>query len=57
MAFKSLRKTERERIVRRLLDDEEFREDLADVVLLEARKDEPARPVEEYLAERKTRRR
>ena len=56
-AFKALRKGERETVVRRLLDDREFREDLADIAVIEARKDEPSRPLENYLAERKRHRR
>ena len=53
MALHSLSKKEREQILTRLLEDEEFREDVLDIALYESRKDEPSRPFRDYLAERR----
>ncbi len=53
MALRSLSKKEREQILTRLLEDEEFREDVLDIALYESRKDEPSRPFRDYLAERR----
>ena len=53
MALRSLSKKEREQILTRLLEDEEFREDVLDITLYESRKDEPSRPFRDYLAERR----
>ena len=39
-------------MIERLLKDREFMEDLADIAILEHRKQEPSRPLEDYLAER-----
>ena len=47
-AFRSLSKKEREAVVERLLRDREFMEDLIDVVILEQRKNEPSRSLDEY---------
>ncbi len=52
-AFRALSKKEREAIVERLLRDEEFMEDLIDIVILEERQNEPSRSLDEYLAESK----
>ncbi len=52
-AFRTLSKKEREAIVERLLRDEEFMEDLIDIVILEERQNEPSRSLDEYLAESK----
>lgn len=49
-AFRALSKTERGAVVEKLVADREFREDLVDIVLLEQRRREPSRPIEEYLA-------
>ena len=54
MAFKSLSKRERQFIVEKLLNDVEFMEDLIDIAILEQRRKEPSRPLEEYLKERKS---
>ena len=51
--FRSLKKTEREAVVERLLQDQQFREDLLDIATIEQRRDEPGRPLREYLASRK----
>ena len=52
MAFKGLRKKERQSVIERLLTDTEFMEDLKDIATIELRREEPSRPLEEYLAER-----
>ena len=52
-AFRSLSKKEREAVVERLLRDRDFMEDLIDVVILERRKNEPSRSLDEYLASKK----
>lgn len=51
-AFRALSKEEREAVVERLLEDEDFMEDLIDIVILEQRKKEPSRSLDEYLADR-----
>lgn len=51
-AFHHLPKSERAAVVERLLQDPEFREDLIDIALINQRRDEPSRPLSEYLAER-----
>jgi hypothetical protein len=38
-------------VVQKLLQDREFIEDLMDIALIEQWRSEPARPLEEYLAE------
>jgi len=53
MAFKGLPKKERQSVIERLLKDTEFMEDLIDIAILEQRREEPSRPLEDYLAERK----
>ncbi len=52
MAFKSLPKKERQSVIERLLKDTEFMEDLIDIAILEQRREEPSRLLENYLAER-----
>ena len=47
-AFHSLSKKEREAVVERLLRDRDFMEDLIDMVILEQRKNEPSRSLDEY---------
>lgn len=53
MAFSSLPRTERHKVVNRLLEDPEFIEDLMDIAIAKQRSQEAARPFEEYLAEQK----
>jgi len=53
MAFKGLPKKGRQSVIERLLKDTEFMEDLIDMAILEQRREEPSRPLEDYLAERK----
>ena len=52
-AFRALPKKAREAVVERMLRDKEFMEDLIDVVILEQRRKEPSRSLDEYLKERK----
>ena len=51
-ALRSLSRKERQAILDGIASDDEMREDLLDLALLEQRADEPARPFKEYLAER-----
>ena len=53
MAFKSMSKKERQSVIERLLKEKEFMEDLIDIVILEQRRNEPSRPLDDYLAEKK----
>ena len=55
MAFRALPKKEREAVLAKMLEDREFREDIIDVALIERRQKEPARTLDEYLADRKRR--
>jgi hypothetical protein len=55
-AFRALSKKERAAIVERLLKDEEFMEDLIDIVILEERQNEPSRSLDEYLADQRKKR-
>ncbi len=52
IAFRALSKKEREAVVEKLLSDREFTEDLIDIFILEQRKNEPSRPLDEYLGDR-----
>jgi hypothetical protein len=47
--IKALPPEERERVIEFLVSDEELREDLQDSVVLESRRDEPSRPLEDVL--------
>ena len=47
--IKTLTPEERERVIEFLVSDRELREDLQDSLLLEARRDEPSRPLEDVL--------
>ena len=51
--FRTLKKSEREAVIERLLQDRQFREDLLDIATIEQRRAEPGRPLREYLASRK----
>jgi hypothetical protein len=48
-AFRALPKREREALLERLFSDQEFKEDLIDLAILEQRKDETSRTLSEYL--------
>jgi hypothetical protein len=52
-AFRALPKKAREAVVDKMLNDKEFREDLMDAAIIEQRRKEASRPLEQYLAERK----
>ena len=47
--IKTLTPEERERVIEFLVSDRELREDLQGSLLLEARRDEPSRPLEDVL--------
>jgi len=55
-AFRALPKKERAAVVERMLKDREFVEDLVDTVIIEQRRHEPSRTLEEYLSDRNKRR-
>ena len=55
MAFRGLPKKEKQSVIERLLKDKEFMEDLIDIAILRQRREEPSRPLAEYLAETKNR--
>jgi len=52
IAFKGLSKKERQLVMEKLLADRDFIEELLDTAIIEQRRSEPSRPLEEYLAER-----
>jgi len=47
--IKALSPEERDRVIELLVSDEDLREDLQDSLILESRRDEPSRPLEEVL--------
>jgi hypothetical protein len=47
--IKALPAEERDRVIEFLVSDQELREDLEDSLLLESRRDEPSRPLEDVL--------
>lgn len=51
-AFKSLSQKEKDQFLDELLKEKEYRQDLIDIALLEARRHESGRPFRDYLAER-----
>jgi len=52
-AFRALPKKAREAVVEKMLSDKEFVEDLLDTVIIEQRRKEPSRDLDEYLADRR----
>ncbi|MDP3030006.1 MAG: hypothetical protein Q8O04_11060 [Deltaproteobacteria bacterium] len=52
-AFRALPKKEREAVIEKLLRDKEFVEDLIDIAILDKRRREPSRSLDEYLAEKR----
>ena len=52
-AFRALPKKAREAVVEKMLSDEEFLEDLVETVIIEQRRKEPSRNLDEYLAHRR----
>ena len=55
MALQSLSKAEKKAVIARLLEDDNLREDILDLALIQQRKGESSRPFREYLAEGKKR--
>ncbi len=55
-AFRALSKKEREVFLQRLLTESEFQEDLIDLAIIEQRKKEPSRSLDEYLRDRQRKR-
>lgn len=53
IAFRAMPKKERNAVIDKLLTDNEFMEDLIDISIIKQRENEPSRPLDEYLAERK----
>jgi hypothetical protein len=52
-AFKALPKKEKEAVIEKLLKDNEFMEDLIDIAIIEQRRKEPSRSLDEYIANRR----
>ncbi len=52
-AFRALPKKTREAVVEKMLSDKEILEDLIDTVIIEQRRKEPSRNLDDYLADRK----
>ena len=52
MALESLSAADKKKIIARLLEDEELREDILDVALIQQRQGESARPFRQFLAEK-----
>jgi hypothetical protein len=55
MALESLSKSQKQEIIKRLLEDPQIREDILDLAIISQRKEEPSRPFREFLAESKKR--
>lgn len=51
-ALMALPKLQRQAVMERLLQDRELMEDFMDIAIVEQRRGEPSRPLEEYVAER-----
>ena len=54
-AFRALPRKAREAVVEKMLSDKEFLEDLIDTVIIEQRRKEPSRNLDEYVADRRKR--
>ena len=54
-AFKTLEKKEKDAILEKIIEDDEFREDLLDIAIIKKRRKESSRPLNEYLLEAKKR--
>ncbi len=52
-AFRALPKKAREAVIEKMLSDKEFLEDIIDATIIEQRRKEPSRPLEEYLSDRR----
>ena len=55
MALESLSKAEKKAVITRLLENENLREDILDIALIQQRQGESSRPFREYLAEKEKR--
>jgi hypothetical protein len=51
-AFRVLPRAEQQIVLRKLLQDNNLRHDLMDLALIEERKDEPSRPLQDYLRQK-----
>jgi len=51
LAFQGLSRAEQREVLERLVRAVEVRQDLADLALIEQRRDEPERPLRDYLSE------
>lgn len=51
-AFRALSKKEKEAFMKKLLTDRELQEDLIDIAIIEQRRKEPSRSLNEYIADR-----
>ena len=51
--LKALPKSERDAVIVRIAQDEEFGQDFADLAIIAERKDEPSRPFKEYMREKR----
>lgn len=52
-AFNVLPREDKQAVIQRILQDEHLRRDLMDLALLEERRDEPSRPLREYLKDKR----
>ena len=52
-AFKGLKRSQKDALIKRLLTDKSFKEDLIDLAIIESRRKEPKRRFRDYLAESK----
>jgi len=52
MAFQALSVGEQRAVIERLLQDEDFRQELMEIALIQKRPSEPSGPLPEFLAER-----
>lgn len=52
MALKSMPKDQKDAVISKIAQDEEFSHDLKDLMTYEDRKNEPSRPFREYLTEK-----
>ena len=50
-AFKAMSREDQRLFIQHIIADENLRRDLMDLALIEERRDEPGRPLREYLAE------
>ncbi len=52
-AFRALPKKAREAVVEKMLSDKEFLEDVIDTIIIEQRRREPSRNLDQYIADRR----